>query len=84
MCADVYTIEFQKRGLLHAHILLFLDSSSKFPDPKDIDRIICAGIPGQFDHPKLYKVIKRFMIHGPYNADNMFSSCMKEGCCSKF
>ena len=79
-----YIIEFQKRGLLHAHILLFLDSSSQFPDPKNIDRIICAEIPYQFDHPKLYKVVKRFMIPSPCDADNMFSSCMKEGCCSKF
>ena len=58
MCTDVYTIEFQKSGLLHGHVLLFLDSSSKFPNPKDIDRIICAEIPDQFEHLELYKVVK--------------------------
>ena len=62
MCTDVYTIEFQKSGLLHDHVLLFLDSSSKFPNPKDIDRIICAGIPDQFDHPKLLRD-SWFMAH---------------------
>ncbi|CAF2137554.1 unnamed protein product, partial [Brassica napus] len=29
--ASMYTVEFQKRGLPHAHILLFMDPSHKFP-----------------------------------------------------
>ncbi|KAL1333322.1 uncharacterized protein [Arachis hypogaea] len=82
--ADVHTIEFQKRGLPHAHILIFLDSLSKFPDPKDIDKVICAEIPNQFEHPELYKAVKKFMLHGPCGSINIFSPCMKEGRCSKF
>jgi len=35
----VYTIEFQKRGLPHAHILIFLDPKDKCPSPADIDGI---------------------------------------------
>ncbi|XP_016206591.2 uncharacterized protein LOC107646964 [Arachis ipaensis] len=82
--ADVHTIEFQKRGLPYAHILILLDSLSKFPDPKDIDKVICAEIPNQFEHPELYKAVKNFMLHGPCGSVNIFSSCMKEGRCSKF
>ncbi|XP_072066303.1 uncharacterized protein [Arachis hypogaea] len=82
--AEVHTIEFQKRGLPHAHILIFLDSLSKFPDPKDIDKVICAEIPNQFKHPDLYKAVKKFMLHGPCGSANIFSPYMKEGHCSKF
>ncbi|XP_058741130.1 uncharacterized protein LOC131613480 [Vicia villosa] len=43
--AYMYTIEFQKRGLPHAHILIFLYPSKKYPTPEDIDKIISAGVP---------------------------------------
>ncbi|XP_058763549.1 uncharacterized protein LOC131636996 [Vicia villosa] len=38
----MYTIEFQKRVLPHAHILIFLHPSNKYPAPDDIDKIISA------------------------------------------
>ncbi|KAL3654728.1 hypothetical protein CASFOL_001463 [Castilleja foliolosa] len=43
--AVVCTIEFKKRGLPHAHILLFLAKENKYPTPDDIDRIISDEIP---------------------------------------
>ncbi|XP_060969574.1 uncharacterized protein LOC133036831 [Cannabis sativa] len=43
--ACIYTIEFQKRGLPHAHILLFLHSTMKNPSANHIDKIISAEIP---------------------------------------
>ncbi|KAF1872358.1 hypothetical protein Lal_00016656 [Lupinus albus] len=56
--AYMYTIEFQKRGLPHAHLLIFLHLSYKYPTPDDINRIICAEIPNQFDNPKLHNLVK--------------------------
>ncbi|KAM3376007.1 hypothetical protein P3S68_014721 [Capsicum galapagoense] len=41
----IYIIEFQKRGLPHAHIFLFLHEHNKYPTAVDIDKIITAEIP---------------------------------------
>jgi len=46
-------LEFQKRGLPHRHILLFLDGPSalKYLEPEHIDRVIRAEIPTQEEDP---------------------------------
>ncbi|KAK7244370.1 hypothetical protein RIF29_39191 [Crotalaria pallida] len=80
----VYTIEFQKRGLPHAHILLFLDARAKYPNPEDIDSIISAEIPDAEKKPKLYEAVKEFMLHGLCGLANRRSPCMIDGRCSKF
>ncbi|XP_061355352.1 uncharacterized protein LOC133299871, partial [Gastrolobium bilobum] len=49
----VCTIEFQKRGLPHAHILLFLNPSSKAESALDIDKLISAEIPDKETNPTL-------------------------------
>ena len=43
--AFVYTIEFQKRGLPHAHLILFLADADKPQTTQDIDRLVSAKIP---------------------------------------
>src|SRR5580658_7341576 len=43
--AHVYTIEFQKRGLPHMHLLIFLEAGSKLLTPADVDSAICAQWP---------------------------------------
>lgn len=40
ICAGIYTIEFLKRGLAHAHILLFLHETLKNLSADHIDRVI--------------------------------------------
>ncbi|KAI5410637.1 hypothetical protein KIW84_055960 [Lathyrus oleraceus] len=82
--AYMYTIEFQKRGLPHAHILIFLHPSNKYPTPSDIDRIILAEIPDQDTNEELYNLVKTHMIHGPCGFANRSSLCMKDGKCSKY
>ncbi|XP_028752023.1 uncharacterized protein LOC114711760, partial [Neltuma alba] len=57
--ADVHTIEFQKRGLPHAHILLFLDQRDQPKYPEDVDRVISAEIPNLDEEPQLYDLVKR-------------------------
>jgi len=81
----MYTIEFQKRGLPHAHILIFLHPSSKYPKPEDIDKIICVEIPDPNKHIELYNLVKSHMIHGPCGLARLSSPCMtKNNKCSKF
>ncbi|KAL3622938.1 hypothetical protein CASFOL_033238 [Castilleja foliolosa] len=78
--AVVYTIEFQKRGLPHAHILLFLSKENKYPTPDDIDRIISAEIPDKESDPTYNDAVKTHMMHGPCGMVGKYSPCMAEGC----
>ncbi|XP_021992205.1 uncharacterized protein LOC110889021 [Helianthus annuus] len=79
----MYTVEFQKRGLPHAHICLFLGAESKFPNASDIDRVITAEIPDKERDLELYELVKQFMIHGPCGTDNPLCPCMVQQKCSK-
>ncbi|XP_027903668.1 uncharacterized protein LOC114163562 [Vigna unguiculata] len=76
--------EFQKRGLPHAHILLWLDGENKLKNSTDIDKVISAELPNADLYPKLEKVVSSYMIHGPCRPTRHNSPCMKEGRCSKF
>ncbi len=61
--AVVYTIEFQKRGLPHAHILYWVDRDGKATTVSDIDEVICAEIPDKDLEPELYKAVSEYMVH---------------------
>ena len=49
-------IEFKKRGLPHAHILIVLANEDKI-QLKDIDWIVSAEIPDEKIHPNAFKTI---------------------------
>ncbi|XP_020097133.1 uncharacterized protein LOC109716214 [Ananas comosus] len=82
--ADLYTIEFQKIGLPHVHILVWLHPDHKFPTVADIDLIISAEIPDRDIDPTGYVVVSKFMIHGPCGSANLKAPCMGKGRCSKY
>nr|XP_029145224.1 uncharacterized protein LOC114924536 [Arachis hypogaea] len=79
--AVVYTIEFQKRGLPHAHILLFLHKDDKFPTAEDIDKIISAEIPDKKIDPEYFDAVEKHMMHGPCGVARKDSPCMENSKC---
>ncbi|OMO64424.1 hypothetical protein COLO4_32056 [Corchorus olitorius] len=82
--ALTYNIEFQKRGLPHVHILLWLKNSSAFRVPQNVDRCISAELPDQAVDPIGYEAVKGFMMHGPCGLARRTAPCMNEGRCNKY
>ncbi|GKF36415.1 hypothetical protein Tco_0113173, partial [Tanacetum coccineum] len=82
-CIVVYVIEFQKRGLSHAHILLWLEERFKCTTPDEINDIIAAELPSPTEDPDGYKVVYEFMLHGPCGKDAKYAPCTTEIKCSK-
>ncbi|XP_057760381.1 uncharacterized protein LOC130980749 [Arachis stenosperma] len=52
----MYTIKFQKRGLPHAYIVLWLDRRPKLQSTEIIDELICVELPNSTRYQKLYVV----------------------------
>jgi hypothetical protein len=74
-------IEFQKRGLPHAHITVTLEDKRSLTE--NPDSFISAQIPDKETHPILCEKVASHMVHGPCGALNARSPCMKDGECSK-
>jgi hypothetical protein len=71
----MYSIEWQKRGLPHAHVLIWLRDKIK---ADQIDSDIGAGLPDLQRDPRLYEIIVKNMIHDPCVNVNPNSPCMKD------
>ena len=70
-----HTYEWQKRSLPHVHILEILSNNWRVKTSEDVDAIISAEIPDPSTHPKLYKLVTSFMMHGPCGVDNPDAAC---------
>ena len=81
----MYTVEFQKRGLSHCHILLWNDSYSKIQSAEDVDKYVTAELPDKNTDPEGFRVISEFMIHGPCGQAAPDAPCMRgRSTCKKF
>ncbi len=78
--AHVETVEFQKRGLPHIHILLILSNDDSLKCSDHYDKIVSAEIPDEKTCPRLHKAVMKHMIH------HHTSHCYRDGSnqCSKF
>jgi hypothetical protein len=75
----VYTIEYQKRGLPHMHLLIFLEEQDKIRTVEQVDAIISAQLPDSNVHPQLYSAISKCMLHGPCSLQR----CIENNVCKK-
>ncbi|WVZ86230.1 hypothetical protein U9M48_033045, partial [Paspalum notatum var. saurae] len=82
--AILYSIEFQKRGLPHVHILVWIDKKGNEITTETIDTWITAEIPDPTTDPLGYILVSEHMIHGPCGEKNLNCPCMKKERCSKF
>ena len=91
--AHLATIEFQKRGLPHAHILLIVAPKDRLTTPDEVDSVICAELPPdpatadtdeeREQMTRLQEIVTTNMIHGPCGKTYAHSPCMEDGKCSK-
>ena len=81
--ACVWTIEYQKRGLPHMHMIIFLDPNSKLRTPEDVNTLLSAEFPDEEEEPELLELVKKHMVHTPCGPNNPTASCMKDGKCFK-
>lgn len=79
----MYVVEFQKRGLPHVHMLIWLDAAAKKNLKENVDQYVSAEIPDPLTDPVGYAAVKSFMIHGPCGAENSKSPCMKDNKCTR-
>jgi len=68
--AHIHTIEFQKRGLSHIHLLIFLHPQDHIQGSHHINSMISAQLPDPQLQPLLYAKVTKYMLHGPCGADN--------------
>jgi hypothetical protein len=81
--AGIYIVEFQKRGLPHAHILIFLTEDCKPHTVKDVNHMISAELPNSETNKLTHKTVAICMMHGPCGAVFPNASRMEEGKCKK-
>ena len=89
----MYVVEYQKRGLPHAHILLVVSDENHLRTPSEVDSTICVELPPdgagfQSESEKeqakrLLSIVLKCMIHGPCGSLNPRSPFMVNGKCSK-
>ena len=76
----MHVIEFQKRGLPHAHILIILASDDRSMTADEVDLAVCAELPPDPEDAqdeeeaeqrrRLQDIVLSNMVHGPCGADN--------------
>ena len=76
----MYAIEWQKRGLPHTHILIWLADKIK---SNQIDQVISAELPDPVVDKALFDIVTNNLIHGPCGHLKPNSPCMVDNKCSE-
>jgi hypothetical protein len=75
----VSVVKFQKQGLPHCHIMLFMHPADVPRTRDSIDCLVSAEIPDPKKEPTLFRLVGQTMIHGPCTA----ARCLVNGICLK-
>jgi hypothetical protein len=81
--AGIYVVEFQKRGLSHAHILIFFTEDCKPHMVEDVDHMINAELPNSETNKLAHETVVKCMMHGPCGVAFPNAPCMEKGKCKK-
>ena len=78
--AWTWVVEFQKRGLPHAHILLVVSAADRLTTPEAVDARVSAEIPLNQNgrQSELQEIVRRCMLHGPCGARNQAAPCIRD------
>lgn len=76
--AKVWVVEYQKRGLPHAHLLLWLGNKDTFLTPEGMEEIISAELPDSESDPELHTAVTTMMLHGPCGEFFDSAPCMRK------
>ncbi|OWZ05530.1 Helitron helicase [Phytophthora megakarya] len=79
--ARIHVVEYQKRGLPHAHILLISRPVDRPLTAEDVNRLVSAERPDKEKHPHAFETVVVCMLHGP--CGDAYPNCprMKNGKC---
>ena len=74
----VWTIEYQKRGLPHIHILLFLSHAAEWLNPEHINNFVKAELPSAQEDPTgvITAIVQTCMTHTPCGPQNPNAECI--------
>jgi len=64
--AHIHTIEFQKRGLPHIYLLIFLYPQDHIRDSHHINSMISAQLPDPQLQPLLFAKVTKYILHGQW------------------
>ncbi|KAK1378676.1 hypothetical protein POM88_025420 [Heracleum sosnowskyi] len=81
--AVMYVIEYQKRGLPHVHMLIWLHPADKATLSTNVDTFVSVEIPAENTNPYGHQAVKTFMMHEPCGANFPHSPCMDNYICTK-
>ncbi|XP_074356396.1 uncharacterized protein LOC141696109 [Apium graveolens] len=62
---DMHVIEFQKRGLPHMHMLIWMSPESRPNSIEKVDQLVYAEIPYKNSDTIAYEAVKNYMMHVP-------------------
>ncbi|GJZ46075.1 uncharacterized protein Tco_0593671, partial [Tanacetum coccineum] len=77
LVARVFRAKLKKRGLPHVHFLIIMEPQCKFTNPDHYNKVVCAKLPDPKKHPLLYKLVVKYMMHGPCGQLRYDSPCMQ-------